>query len=255
LEFYELRAKLIALHNQLSEPTLLVGYGYNQDANLLEYFKQYEPLRDMLIELKHSLFDNLPIRKIPEVSKTSEFEGRGSIRDSEVTLLFRDIQYCLDILANLPNASMPSMKVTKEGVFFAGQYFDALQKVVDILSTAKKEILLIDSYISETVFDLLKKKDAHVSVAILTKSLSPTLKTIAIAFNKQYSNLSIRSSMAFHDRFLIIDDTEFYHIGASIKDLGHRGFMFSRIEEDFVLNALRSEWKKEWAASTIEVKP
>jgi len=126
-----------------------------------------------------------------------------------------------------------SMRVTREGVFFSGQHFDALMLFSDILSNAQQNILLIDGYIDKSVLNLLtaKKKDADVSILTFPKSITPALKTAAEAFNKQYKNLSIRTSQAFHDRFVIVDDNNFYHFGASFKDLGKRGFMFSHIEE------------------------
>lgn len=114
---------------------------------------------------------------------------------------------------------------------------------------------MVDGYISDYVLDLLTIKKPEITVNILTytKTISPVLKTKATAFNKQYSNLSIRTSDAFHDRFLIIDEKDFYHFGASIKDLGNRGFMFSRIEEQKVINALCTELSQEWKKAKVEV--
>ncbi|NOX64340.1 MAG: hypothetical protein GXO85_00750, partial [Chlorobi bacterium] len=123
----------------------------------------------------------------------------------------------------------------------------ALLKVQNILTNSKNSIIIIDGYINEDVLSLLSTKEKLVSVNILTKNISSSLSTSANAFNKQYGNLSIKTSSAFHDRFLIIDDSEFYHFGASIKDLGNRGFMFSLIEEKFVIDALREQYLKEWS--------
>jgi hypothetical protein len=76
------------------------------------------------------------------------------------------------------------------------------------------------------------------------------LKTAAEAFNRQYGGLETRMSRAFHDRFVFVDETDFYHFGASLKDLGNRGCMFSRIEEQDVIDALQSKWTQEWAKAT-----
>jgi hypothetical protein len=148
---------------------------------------------------------------------------------------------------------VPAMKLTREGVFFAGQYFDAFQKVAEIISQAKKTLTIIDGYIDERVLNVLTSKGASVRVDILTKSVTPALTTAAVTFNKQYRNLSIRTSPSFHDRFVIVDDKEFYHFGASIKDLGNRGFMFSLIEEPDVMDALRKKFAQEWAKATVAV--
>ena len=149
--------------------------------------------------------------------------------------------------------SIPSMKITREGVFFAGQYFDAFQKVMDILSPARQTIVIIDGYVSEDVLTMLSCKGEKVEVNILTKAVSPTLKIAALKFNKQYGNLSIRTTSAFHDRFVFVDDNNFYHFGASIKDLGNKGFMFSVIEEPIIIDAVRRQWAEEWKKATVVV--
>ncbi len=155
------------------------------------------------------------------------------------------------------NSAKKSLQTTKEGVFFAGQYFDALQIVKQILLNAQQSIIIIDRYINDDVLKLLTSKLPEVEVNIITKSIPPTLNTEATAFNKQYGKpgrLSIRTSDAFHDRFVIVDDRDFYHFGASIRDLGHRGFMFSRIEEPEVIDGLRKKWIQEWQKATITIK-
>jgi hypothetical protein len=76
---------------------------------------------------------------------------------------------------------------------------------------------------------------------------------MATDFNRPYGRLSIRTSSAFHDRFIIIDDKDFYHFGASIKDLGNRGFMFSRIEEPELMKILLGNFQVEWSKAKIEV--
>jgi len=100
---------------------------------------------------------------------------------------------------------------------------------------------------------LLTGKKSTVPVNILTKSVDPALKVAAIAFNKQYGGLAIRMSKAFHDRFVIIDNKDFYHFGASIKDVGKRGFMFSRIEEEHVIKAIQEKLSEEWKQSTVAI--
>jgi len=156
-------------------------------------------------------------------------------------------------LSTITTVNIPSMKVTREGVFFAGQYFDALQRVREILADAQQSITIIDGYINQDVLNLLTAKSQAVEVNILTKSVPPALSTAASAFNKQYGKLSIRISQTFHDRFVIVDDQNFYHFGASIKDLGHRGFMFSLIEEPEITKLLRERLVQEWARAQVGV--
>jgi hypothetical protein len=192
--------------------------------------------------------------------------------DPRTDMRFKELQYCLDTLFKVINVDFPalmkskdrsrkksakkSMQVTKEGMFFAGQYFDALQLVNEILQNAQQSITIIDRYINEDVLNLLTSKRPEVEANILTKYASPALTTAANAFNKQYGKpgkLCIRISDAFHDRFVIVDDRDFYHFGASIKDLGHRSFMFSRIEEPEVVDGLRKKWAQDWQKATIAI--
>lgn len=133
---------------------------------------------------------------------------------------------CYDELIQPRAVEVPTMKVTREGVFFAGQYYDALQKFNEIISQTQKSLAIIDGYVDESVLNILTTKAPAVEVNILTKRVSPALNTAASTFNKQYKKLSIRTASAFHDRFVIVDDKDFYHFGASIKDLGNRGLCF-----------------------------
>lgn len=149
----------------------------------------------------------------------------------------------------------PKMKITREGLFSSGQVFDAIQLVADIFSCAKQSIMIVDNYIDEKVMSLMTTKDSKVEVKIITRKVSPAFRTKANEFNKQYGGLSIRLSMEFHDRFVIIDGVDFYHFGASIKDLGKKGFMFSRIEEPEITKSLSLKLTQEWKKAKIEVEP
>jgi hypothetical protein len=245
-------AKLQALHKTVSNR--LAGRGlYFDPPTVLDYFERYEKFRDKLKALFPDLFSDIPVRAIPKSSGTTDNEGRGYIEKNPIGFLLMDMTEMLEIWEHSQSGkvSVPSMKVTREGVFFSGQYFDALLRVRDILAQAKKSIVIIDGYVNEDVLNLVSGKDKSVGVNILTKNVSVALNTAANAFNKQYGGLSIRTSSVFHDRFVIIDDRDFYHFGASIKDLGNRGFMFSLIEESFVIDALRAQFNQEWAKATV----
>ena len=115
-----------------------------------------------------------------------------------------------------------------QGIFYNGQIFDAYIFVNDLLKSAKKDIVLIDNYIDDTVLTLFSKYPT-LQFTIITQSISKQLKLDIDKYNKQYKNLTIKNSNKFHDRFLLIDD-ESYHIGASLKDLGKRVFAFSKID-------------------------
>lgn len=253
MEKFEAVAKLTALHKAvtkvLEDPR---GRFFDPDF-VLEFFSRWQPIRDALRKEYPILLNDLKVRDTPTSSKTSDFEGRGYIERKSIQHIFDDIQYVLDVLANLPSESVPSLKVTKEGIFFAGQYFDAIHKVGTLVEQTKKTIVLIDGYISQDTLDILSGKHSAVQVSILTKDVSPQVRIAANAFQKQFGSLEIKESRAFHDRFLIVDDVDFYHFGASIKDIGHRGFMFSLIEEPEIVDALRTKFLKEWSMAKVVI--
>ena len=120
----------------------------------------------------------------------------------------------------------------KQGIFFDGQIFDAYQFVSDLIRTAKKSIIIIDNYIDDSVLLLLTKRKKSVTVKIFTKTISKQLSLDVKKYNSQYPPVEIKKFKYAHDRFIIIDDKEVFHFGASLKDLGKKWFAFSKLEKD-----------------------
>ena len=121
-----------------------------------------------------------------------------------------------------------------EGIFFGGQLWDACSLVERLVARAKNSILLIDSWVGPDTLDMLAKKRSGVAVEIVTSSNGKLAATDIAKFNAQYPTLSVRTSTNFHDRFLILDEKELYHIGASLKDLGRKCFAFSTMEPSLI---------------------
>ena len=119
-----------------------------------------------------------------------------------------------------------------EGIFFDGQIFDAYKFATDLIKTARKSLLLIDNYVDESVLLMLSKRNPGVSATIYTQKITPQLQLDLDKHNDQYPPINIRTYRNSHDRFLIVDDKEVYHIGASLKDLGKKMFAFSKLEID-----------------------
>ena len=115
-------------------------------------------------------------------------------------------------------------KNLKKKIFFDGQIYDAYSLIVDIIKTAKNKILIIDNYIDDSILKILQKKNKDVEVVILTSQNSDLTRLDIQKFNKQYPILKIAKTNKFHDRFIVIDNKEMYHLGASIKDLGKKCF-------------------------------
>jgi hypothetical protein len=117
-----------------------------------------------------------------------------------------------------------------QGVFFDGQIFDAYALANKIVKSAKQSIILIDNYIDESVLTILAKKAKNVNVTLLTKDISKQLKLDIAKFNQQYPAIEAKTFNLSHDRFLIIDNKDVYHLGASLKDLGRKWFAFSKMD-------------------------
>ena len=118
----------------------------------------------------------------------------------------------------------------KKCIFYNGQVFDAYAIVSDIIRIAKTSIILLDNYVDDTVLTLLGKRNAYVTATIYTKNISNQLRLDVQRYNSQYPPIEIEVFSDAHDRFLIIDGTELYHIGSSLKDLGKKWFAFSRMD-------------------------
>ena len=125
----------------------------------------------------------------------------------------------------LLNTNLP----LNQGIFYDGQVFDAHSFVSKLIKSAKYSILLFDNYIDETVFIQLSKRQKGVTAIVYTKNITKQLKLDVERFNTQYEPVEVKEFAKSHDRFLIIDEIEVYHIGASLKDLGKKWFAFSRL--------------------------
>jgi len=144
-------------------------------------------------------------------------EHKLAIHDEKIDKLFKAIED-------------KNIKPT-QGIFFDGQIFDAYEFINQIIKGAKNEIKLIDNYIDESVLTIFSKMP-DIKVTIYTKTITKQLKLDFQKYNLQYKNIEIKEFRNSHDRFLIIDDSDVYHIGASLKDLGKKWFAFSKMDKD-----------------------
>ena len=124
----------------------------------------------------------------------------------------------------------------KQKIFFGGQIYDAYSLVIDIIKRAKNKIIIIDNYIDDSIFKIIIKKNRNVEVVILTSKKSNISKLDMQQFNKEYPILKVAKTDKFHDRFIIIDNKELYHCGASIKDLGKKCFGINKIDDIEIIN-------------------
>ena len=126
----------------------------------------------------------------------------------------------------------------KQRIFFEGQIYDAYSLIIDIIKRANKKILIIDNYIDDSVLKMLAKKKNNVEVVILTSDKSNIQNIDIQKFNKEYPILKIAKTNKFHDRFIVLDNEEMYHLGASIKDLGRKCFGINKIEDKEIIGKI-----------------
>ncbi|MCK9373290.1 MAG: virulence RhuM family protein [Sulfuricurvum sp.] len=124
-----------------------------------------------------------------------------------------------------------SIKPT-QGIFYDGEVYDAYLFVSDLIKSAKKSIVLVDNYLDESVLTMLSKRAPDVTATLYTKNITPQLELDLKKYNAQYPKITLKKFDASHDRFLILDSKELYHIGASLKDLGKKWFAFSKFERE-----------------------
>lgn len=131
----------------------------------------------------------------------------------------------------------------KQKIFFNGQIYDAFSCLVEIIQKATKEIILIDNYIDINTLNILCKKNKNVDIKIYTSGKGHLTTKYINKFNTQYPTLTVKTNTDFHDRFLILDKMEVYHIGSSIKDAGKKSFGITKIEDKYLIESLLNKIK------------
>ena len=150
--------------------------------------------------------------------------------ESRIESKFAKHELQLEKLTNKVDFFVRTSLPPVEGIFFDGQIFDAYKFATDLIRSAAKSLLLIDNYVDESVLLMLSKRNPGVSATIYTQKITPQMQLDLEKHNDQYPPINIRTYRNSHDRFLIVDDKEVYHIGASLKDLGKKMFAFSKLQ-------------------------
>lgn len=206
---------------------VIISVGYRVKSKQGTRFRQWanQVLKEYI--LKGHAINSYPHRRIEE--KLSEHDRR--IRD----------------LADKVEFFVRTSLLPVEGVFFNGQIFDAYKFAIDLIKSAQQSIVLIDNYVDETVLLMLSKRKTDVTATIYTQRIMPQMQLDLEKHNSQYPPVEVKTYRDCHDRFLLIDSQEVYHIGASMKDLGKKMFAFSRlsIPATVIMNLLDADEPKE----------
>lgn len=162
---------------------------------------------------------------------------KGHVLNSRMNELAEHVNYLHDKVVEI-DLQINTHHIPTQGVFFDGQVFDAYALASKIIRSAKSSIVLIDNYIDETTLTHLAKKNKNVAVYLRTKTVTQQLKLDVQKANAQYGNFELKPFAKSHDRFLIIDRKDVYHLGASLKDLGKKWFAFSKLHKASVRTML-----------------
>ncbi len=166
-----------------------------------------------------------------------EYLLKGYTVNSRMNLLENKLEILSNKVSEI-DIQISSHLIPNQGVFFDGQVFDAYELTSRLIRSAKYSIVLIDNYVDENTLTQLSKKNKGVKVTLFTKKVTQQLVLDLKKANEQYGNFEVKEFHKSHDRFLIIDNTEIFHLGASLKDLGKKWFAFSKMDKNSVSSIL-----------------
>jgi hypothetical protein len=167
-------------------------------------------IMETFVQLRQMITSNMGL-----IQRLDALERKQIVSDNKFDQLFEALE-------------SGNLKPSK-GIFYDGQIFDAYEFVCEIIRRANSSIIIIDNYMDESVLKLLTKRKEGVKVQLLMKKISPSFELDIQKYNAQYPTIEAHSFIDSHDRFILIDQIELYHIGASLKDLGKKWFAFSRM--------------------------
>jgi hypothetical protein len=189
-------------------------------------------IMDAFVEMRHFIADNAHM-----------FEQIRSVerRQLETSAQLAQYQKSTDERFERVFDYMETHEELRQKVFFEGQVYYAFKPLVSLVQRAKESITLIDGYVDAGTLNILAKKTEGVSVTIWTHPKTKLTTKDVETFNAQYPELTVRHTTSFHDRFLILDGTEGYLVGASLKDAGKKSFAIARIEDQSIIEAIISK--------------
>ncbi|MCG3706963.1 ORF6N domain-containing protein [Aliarcobacter butzleri] len=204
---------LNSLKHSSSLPYVFTEQGVSMLSSILKSDKAINisiKIIDSFVSMRKLISQNIPM-----FERFERIEQRLTIHDENFDKLFEALE--------------DKTLKTKQGIFYNGEIFDAYVFINNLLKLATNEIILIDNYVDETVFTLFSKYP-NIKIKIYTSNITKQLKLDFKKYQTQYKNIELFEFKNSHDRFLILDKKEIYHLGASLKDLGKKWFAFSKFE-------------------------
>lgn len=233
----EERVILEKLEVLLEDPITKSGYDTKDD--LLNWSNKVAPLLQFNPQLQSKFLSYQDLAVL--YSLKTQTRQAFQMMKSQVGMAIEELKLLIDFA----NSGEP----IKEKIFLKGFYYDASKELRNIVKSAKDKIYVIDNYIDENILDFFTMKESKVDLKFITKNISKAARQMIKSYTQQYHKLEIRTSDNYHDRFIIIDEKTFYHFGASLKDLGKKVFMYSKIEENENKKMLLEKWQNDWIVS------
>ena len=209
----------------------------NNMSRTLPYVFTEQGVAMLATVLKTEVADEMSIKIMDAFVTMKNYINNNFIEQKYINNLVLD----LDERVCLLEESFDKLSTKKDNnhIFYEGQIYDAYSLLIDILSKAKEEIIIIDNYAGKELFDITR--NINVNIKIYTKNIDNISKK---KYEKEYSNIEIINTDIFHDRFIIIDNKELYHSGSSFKDLGKSCFAITKMDDDYILKELINRLKE-----------
>lgn len=188
-------------------------------------------IMDSFVEMRHFIASNAAMFEQIRAMELRQLEYQKTT-DKRLDSFERILDY------------MEANETPKQKVFFDGQIYDAFEFLVDLIKKAKKQTVLIDNYVDTKTLNILAKKRPGVEVKIWTQPKTRLTQHDIDIFNAEYPTLTVNHTNAFHDRFLILDSTDGYYIGASLKDAGKKSFAIAKIEDATIISNILARLKR-----------
>ena len=185
------------------------------------------------VEMRHFIADNAHL-----FEQIRAIDRRQVELQAEMGHRISDLEHSTDERFERVFDYMGTHEAPNQKVFFEGQVYDAFELLVSLVQRAQREIILIDGYVDVGTLNILAKKEPGVSITVWTHPKTSLTARDVATFNAQYPTLEVRHTTSFHDRFLILDGTEGYLVGASLKDAGKKSFAIARLEDSSVIGSI-----------------
>jgi hypothetical protein len=203
--------------------------------------KYWEKFHDEIYETdQNSIYLDLPHKPIKMLlsNELQQFDYMKHL----LSAFMKNCQFVDSVVSEIPSG------ISEQGLYFKGEYYDAIFKLSEIIKTVKADICVVDNYINEDLINFLNKNKPEKIRIMTTKASKKDLLNLNLLL-KNIPALEIRLNDTFHDRFIIIDDNRVYHFGHSLKQLGNKTFMFSSISDVQILNTFKNKFEEEWESS------